>query len=127
MTTAVRSGASIPHLAGTTGHHPRGAGLSDTADGKLDRVLEVLSVVRVDLARVAERQDAMAARADGVADDIADLAGRHRQDVRAIWAALDEVRARPAGLTGRALLAAAGGIVALAVGVVQILSHVTIR
>lgn len=101
--------------------------MSDTADGKLDRVLEVLSVVRVDLARVAERQDAMAARADGVADDIADLAGRHRQDVRAIWAALDEVRARPAGLTGRALLAAAGGVVALAVGVVQILSHVTIR
>lgn len=101
--------------------------MSDTADGKLDRVLEVLSVVRVDLARVAERQDAMAARADGVADDIADLAERHRQDVRAIWAALDEVRARPAGLTGRALLAAAGGVVALAVGVVQILSHVTIR
>lgn len=127
MTTAVRSGASIHHLAGTTDHHPRGAGLSDTADGKLDRVLEVLSVVRVDLARVAERQDAMAARADGVADDIADLAERHRQDVRAIWAALDEVRARPAGLTGRALLAAAGGVVALAVGVVQILSHVTIR
>ena len=101
--------------------------MSETADGKLDRVLEVLSGVRVDLARVAERQDAMAARADAAAGDIADLAERHRQDVRAIWAAMDEVRARPVGLTGKALLAAAGGIVALAVGVIQILAHVTIR
>ena len=114
-------------LAGSTGHHPRGAGLSDTADGKLDRVLVVLSDLRVDVGRIAERQDAMAARADAAAADIADLAERHRQDVRAIWAALDEVRARPAGLTGRALLAAAGGIVALAVGVIEILSRVTIR
>ena len=37
---------------------------------------------------------------------------KHREDVRAVWKAIDELRARPAGLTGKALLAGAGTLVA---------------
>jgi len=44
-----------------------------------------------------------------------------------VWRAIDELRARPAGLTGKALLAGAGALVALVVGLVQILTHITIR
>lgn len=127
MTTAVRSGASIHHLAGVARSHPRGAVLPETADDKLDRALEILTDVRVDIGRIAERQTALADQTAGNARGLDELAAKHREDVRAVWRAIDELRARPAGLTGKALLAGAGGIVALAVGVIEVLSRVTIR
>lgn len=127
MSTAVSTGASIHHLAGVARPHPRGAALPESADDKLDRALEMLTDVRVDIGRIAERQTALADQSASTTRDVEQLADRHRQDIRALWVAVDELRARPVALTGRALLAAAGGVVALAVGVVQILTHVTIR
>lgn len=101
--------------------------MPESADHKLDRALEMLTDVRVDIGRIAERQTALAEQSASMTRDVEQLADRHRQDIRALWVAVDELRARPVALTGRALLAAAGGVVALAVGVVQILTHVTIR
>lgn len=125
MSTAV-AGATIHHLAGTRpGTHPH-AGvttLAESADHKLDRALEMLTDVRVDIGRIAERQTALA---DQHAKDLGDLATKHREDVRALWKAVDELRGRPPGLTGKALLAGAGTLVALAVGLVQLLTHVHI-
>lgn len=120
------AGATIHHLAGTRpGTHPH-AGvttLAESADHKLDRALEMLTDVRVDIGRIAERQTALA---DQHAKDLGDLATKHREDVRALWKAVDELRGRPPGLTGKALLAGAGTLVALAVGLVQLLTHVHI-
>lgn len=128
MSTAV-AGATIHHLAGTRpGAHPH-AGvttLAESADHKLDRALEMLTDVRVDIGRIAERQTALADQTASHAKYLGDLATKHREDVRALWKAVDELRARPPGLTGKALLAGAGTLVALAVGLVQLLTHVHI-
>ena len=91
---------------------------------KLDRALEMLTDVRVDIGRIAERQTALSDQTASHAKDLGDLMTKHREDVRAVWKAIDELRARPAGLTGKALLAGAGTLVALAVGLVQLLTHV---
>lgn len=127
MSTAV-AGATIHHLAGTRSGplHPRTGetALAESADHKLDRALEMLTDVRVDIGRIAERQTALSDQTASHAKDLGDLMTKHREDVRAVWKAIDELRARPAGLTGKALLAGAGTLVALAVGLVQLLTHV---
>jgi len=89
--------------------------LPETADHKLDRALEMLTDVRVDIGRIAERQTALADQTAGNARGLDELTAN------------DELRARPAGLTGKALLAGAGALVALVVGLVQILTHITIQ
>lgn len=101
--------------------------MPETADHKLDRALEMLTDVRVDIGRIAERQAALADQTAGNARGLDELTAKHREDVRAVWRAIDELRARPAGLTGKALLAGAGALVALVVGLVQILTHITIQ
>ena len=100
--------------------------MAESADHKLDRALEMLTDVRVDIGRIAERQTALADQAASHAKYLGDLAIKHREDVRALWKAVDELRARPPGLTAKALLAGAGTLVALAVGLVQLLTHVRI-
>lgn len=123
------AGATIHHLAGTRpGTHPH-AGvttLAESADHKLDQVLETLTLLRVDVGKIAVRHDALASQADAHARDLDTVRAKHSADTRELWKAVDELRARPPGLTGKALLAGAGALVALAVGLVQLLTHVRI-
>lgn len=122
------AGATIHHLAGTRpGTHPHaGVTLAESANDKLDQVLETLTLLRIDVGQIAVRHDALASQADSHARVLDAVRAKHSADTRELWKAVDELRARPPGLTGKALLAGAGALVALAVGLVQLLTHVRI-
>ena len=128
MSTAV-AGATIHHLAGTRpGTHPH-AGvttLAESANDKLDQVLETLTLLRIDVGQIAVRHDALASQADSHARVLDTVRAKHSADTHELGKAVDELRARPPGLTAKALLAGAGALVALAVGLVQLLTHVNI-
>ena len=110
---AALSDAQIHHI-GTTrnrrgGEHltnPSGALTMPDADAKLDRLMTMVGDVRVEVARGTERITALAEHSD-----------RRDAEMKQLRQEIDELRARPIGLTGKQLLtaltAAAGGAAAL--------------
>lgn len=113
------AGATVHPLAGHHPAHRTGANTLSAAD--ITAILERLASIET---KLDERGTATAERLGVLTADIATAAERQREDKRALWAAIEELRSRPQGLTGRTLLATLGAAVALAVGLVELLSRV---
>ena len=88
--------------------NPTGVLFMADAEAKLDRLVEMVSDVRVDVARLSGRSDA------------------RDRELAAIRLDIDEVKARPQGLTGRALTVALGAVASGAAALVTILDKVHI-
>lgn len=101
LTTRKRRGGE--HLI-----NPSGALTMPDADAKLDRLMTMVGDVRVEVAKLASHSDAR---------DIE--FARMRAD-------LDEVRARPQGLTGKSLLIALASVASGAAALVSIIDKVHI-
>lgn len=108
--------ANVHTIAGRRAATPKTAGgLSvTTADDKLDRALELLGDVRVDVGRTAERVDALAAQSNARDREIEALARRHTEDIKRVQEHIDELRARPVGLTAGQLWAGAAALIGTA-------------
>ena len=76
--------AAVHHIAGHRTHQTGDRLDMATADDKLDRALLLLSDVRVDIGRIAERQTALSDQTASHAKDLGDLMTKHREDVRAV-------------------------------------------
>lgn len=100
--------------------------MADDIIRRLDRVLEVLGDVRVDAGRTAERLDALAAQQSARDRELEQLARHHEDDMARVEAAIDELRARPSGLTGRQLLVGIVSVVAAATGLIELISRIRI-
>ena len=88
---------------------------------KLDRVLEIVSDLRVDVGRVAERVDGMGTQQSARDREFEALADREREDITRLQSEIDALKERPEGITGRQLWAtvcSAGAFVGAVVGVV---------
>lgn len=100
--------------------------MADDIIRRLDRVLEVLGDVRVDAGRTAERLDSLAAQQSARDRELEQLASHHEADMTRVQAEIDELRARPPGLTARQLLVGAGALIAAATGLIELISRIRI-
>lgn len=120
--------AATIHRLPTTTRRGGGPATGDTLaedSPKLDRALEMLGDLRVDVGRIAERQTADAEQRAAHVKDLSDLTGRHREDVRRLWSAIEELRARPAGWTTRQVAGAGAGMLAAAAALASIVDRLT--
>lgn len=119
--------AAVHHLAG----HPQTGDRLDmaTADDKLDRALLLLSDVRVDVGRTAERVEALASQQSARDREVERMAEQHRADMDRLRADIDArvgaLEGRPAGLTARQLWSGAAALIATAATLATLIDQIS--
>lgn len=100
-----------------------------TADDKLDRALLLLSDVRVDVGRTAERVEALASQQSARDREVERMAEQHRADMDRLRADIDArvgaLESRPAGLTARQLWSAAAALIATAATLATLIDQIS--
>lgn len=120
---------AVHHLAGHR-YHQTGDRLDmATADDKLDRALLLLSDVRVDVGRTAERVEALASQQSARDREVERMAEQHRAEMDRLRADLDArvgaLERRPPGLTARQLWTAAAALIATAATLTQLIDQIS--
>jgi len=120
----------VHHLAGHR-YHPQTGDRLDmaTADDKLDRALLLLSDVRVDVGRTAERVEALASQQSARDREVERMAEQHRADMDRLRADIDArvgaLEGRPAGLTARQLWSGAAALIATAATLATLIDQIS--